>query len=100
MASGSPPGSRAAPAARWTSTTAPCTKFCTAWSSASALYTWLQGRGYISAEWGVTENKRRARYYRLTASGRKHLRAETERWLRYATSVTAILTLTARPARS
>jgi len=60
----------------------------------------LEGRGYIGAEWGVTENNRRARYYRLTAAGRKHLRAETDLWLRYASSVTAILTLTSRPARS
>jgi len=58
----------------------------------------LEGRGYIEAEWGVTENNRRARYYKLTAAGRRHLRAETESWLRYTTSVTSILTLTARPA--
>lgn len=58
----------------------------------------LEGRGYIEAEWGVTENNRRARYYKLTVAGRRHLRAETETWLRYTTSVTSILTLSARPA--
>ena len=58
----------------------------------------LEGRGYIEAEWGVTENNRRARYYKLTVAGRRHLRAETESWLRYTTSVTSILTLSARPA--
>ena len=58
----------------------------------------LEGRGHIEAEWGVTENNRRARYYTLTTAGRRHLRAETESWLRYTTSVTSILTRTARPA--
>ena len=58
----------------------------------------LEGRGYIEAEWGVTENNGRARYYKLTVAGRRHLRAETESWLRYTTSVTSILTLSARPA--
>ena len=58
----------------------------------------VEGRGYVEAEWGVTENNRRARYYKLTGAGRRHLRAETESWLRYSRSVTAILTLTARPA--
>jgi PadR family transcriptional regulator, regulatory protein PadR len=58
----------------------------------------LEGRGHIEAEWGVTENNRRARYYKLTAAGKRHLRAETESWLRYTTSVTSILSLAARPA--
>ncbi len=60
----------------------------------SALYQALQrmeGRGWLSAEWGTTENNRRARYYKLTAAGRRHLRAETATWLRYTTSVTTIL---------
>lgn len=60
----------------------------------SALYQALhrlQGRGMITAEWGVTENNRRARYYRPTAAGRAHLRAETSRWMRYADTVSGIL---------
>ena len=56
-----------------------------------ALYR-LEGRGLIAAEWGLTENNRRARYYRITSSGRAHLRRETATWVRYAETVTAILT--------
>ncbi len=61
----------------------------------SALYQALhrmEERGLVEAEWGVTENNRRARYYRMTAAGRAHLRAETVRWLRYAETVSGILT--------
>lgn len=56
-----------------------------------ALYR-LEGRGLIAAEWGVTENNRRARYYRPTAAGRAHLARETATWIRYAATVTSILT--------
>jgi PadR family transcriptional regulator, regulatory protein PadR len=56
-----------------------------------ALYR-LEGRALISAEWGVTENNRRARYYRVTRAGRTHLAKETANWVRYAETVTAILT--------
>ena len=66
----------------------------------SALYQALhrlEGRGYVAAEWGITENNRRARFYTLTTAGRRHLRAETESWLRYTTTVTSILAVTARP---
>lgn len=56
-----------------------------------ALYR-LEGKGLISAEWGVTENNRRARYYRLTKTGKAHLGRETASWLRYAEAVTRILT--------
>jgi PadR family transcriptional regulator PadR len=62
----------------------------------SALYQALyrmEQRGLVDAEWGVTENNRRARYYRVTAAGRAHLRAETERWLQYSETVTGILTV-------
>jgi PadR family transcriptional regulator, regulatory protein PadR len=65
----------------------------------SALYQALhrlEGRGYVTAEWGITENNRRARFYTLTTAGRRHLRAETESWLRYTTTVTAILGVAAR----
>jgi DNA-binding PadR family transcriptional regulator len=40
----------------------------------------------------VTENNRRARYYKLTPAGRTHLRAETKNWVQYAGTVTDILT--------
>ena len=56
-----------------------------------ALYR-LEGKAYIAAEWGVTENNRKARYYRISAAGRRHLTSETATWLRYAQTVTAILT--------
>ena len=61
----------------------------------SALYQALhrmEDRGLVAAEWGVTANNRRARYYRLTAAGTAHLAAETARWVRYAEAVTGILT--------
>lgn len=56
-----------------------------------ALYR-LEGRGLVTAEWGVTGNNRRARYYSVTPKGRAHLRQETATWVRYATTVTGILT--------
>jgi PadR family transcriptional regulator, regulatory protein PadR len=67
----------------------------------SALYQALQrmeGRGWLSAEWGTTENNRRARYYKLTAAGRQHLRVESATWMRYTQSVTSILSLAQRGA--
>jgi PadR family transcriptional regulator PadR len=67
----------------------------------SALYQALyrmEQRGLVHAEWGVTENNRRARYYRATAAGRAHLRAETARWLEYAETVTDILTAAPKTA--
>jgi transcriptional regulator len=53
----------------------------------------LEGRRLVKAEWGVTENNRRARYYALTARGRKRLQEESATWLRYTASVTGILGL-------
>jgi PadR family transcriptional regulator, regulatory protein PadR len=61
----------------------------------SALYQALhrlEARGLATAEWGVTPNNQRARYYRLTEAGRAHLAAETAQWVRYAETVTGILT--------
>jgi transcriptional regulator len=59
-----------------------------------ALYTALhrmQSRGWLESEWGTSENNRKARYYQLTPLGRKQLRAQAERWDRYAGAVTRIL---------
>jgi transcriptional regulator len=56
-----------------------------------ALYR-LERRGLLVAQWGATEEGRRARFYDLTASGRRELRAETAHWLRYADTLTDILT--------
>ncbi|MFW6080217.1 MAG: helix-turn-helix transcriptional regulator, partial [Gemmatimonadota bacterium] len=55
-----------------------------------ALYR-LEERGLAEAEWGVTENNRRARYYRITAEGEAHLAAESETFRRYAATVGGIL---------
>jgi transcriptional regulator len=67
----------------------------------SALYQALyrmEKRGLLEAEWGVTDNNRRARYYGVTAKGRQYLEAETARWMRYAELVTGILSTAAEPA--
>ena len=61
----------------------------------SALYQALhrlEERSLVTAEWGITDNNQRARYYRVTAAGKAHLAAETARWVRYADTVTDILT--------
>src|SRR5215470_36419 len=58
-----------------------------------ALYR-LESRGWIASFWGTSENNRKARYYRLTAGGRKQLAAETSRWQRLAEGITRVL----RPA--
>jgi transcriptional regulator len=55
-----------------------------------ALYR-LEYRGWIKAEWGESENNRRAKYYRLTAAGRKQLQAETENWNRLSAGVCGVL---------
>ena len=55
-----------------------------------ALYR-MERRGWISSAWAVTENNRRARFYRLTAAGRRQLEAETESWTRLTTAVQSIL---------
>jgi PadR family transcriptional regulator PadR len=51
----------------------------------------LEHRGWIKAEWGVSELGRRARFYRLTAAGRKQLEAETEAWGRMAGAIGRVL---------
>jgi PadR family transcriptional regulator, regulatory protein PadR len=51
----------------------------------------MEQRGWIASEWGVSENNRRAKYYRLTEAGREELTAQTARWSRYAAAVTRIL---------
>jgi PadR family transcriptional regulator len=51
----------------------------------------LQQEGWIKGEWGVSRNKQRARYYRLTAAGRRQLVAETSRWERFVQAVSSVL---------
>jgi PadR family transcriptional regulator PadR len=51
----------------------------------------LELRGLLSSEWGVSENNRRAKYYRLTASGRKQLQKESVRWGLVSAAITRIM---------
>src|ERR1700689_3793548 len=55
-----------------------------------ALYR-LEHRGWITAEWGESENKRRAKYYRLTPEGRRRLQDETENWQRMKTGIADVM---------
>lgn len=55
-----------------------------------ALYR-LEAQGWIASEWGESENKRRAKYYRLTATGKRRLEAETAKWNDMAGVIAAIL---------
>jgi PadR family transcriptional regulator, regulatory protein PadR len=55
-----------------------------------ALYR-LEHRGWISSEWGASENNRKAKYYRLTAAGKRKLLAETENWNHMAEVIAGIL---------
>lgn len=60
----------------------------------SALYQALhrlEGRRLVTAEWGRTDNNRRARFYRLTERGERHLENEADTWQRYADCVGSIL---------
>jgi PadR family transcriptional regulator PadR len=54
----------------------------------------LERRGWVAADWGTTENNRRARYYRLTPLGQRQLRQETESWRKYAHAVDLVLRAT------
>jgi transcriptional regulator len=56
----------------------------------------LQQEGWITGEWGAPRKNQRAKYYRLTAAGRRQLVAETSRWERFVRAVTCVL----RPAAS
>ncbi len=58
-----------------------------------ALYR-LEHQGLIDAEWGTSENNRRAKFYRLTAAGRKRLGAETASWNRLAAAIARSLAAT------
>jgi transcriptional regulator len=51
----------------------------------------LEERDLVTAEWGVSDNNRRAKFYRLTPQGRQHLRAESSSWSRYADAVRKVL---------
>lgn len=54
----------------------------------------LEHQGLLDCEWGTSDNNRRAKFYRLTVSGRRRLREETESWNRLATAIGAALRAT------
>ena len=58
-----------------------------------ALYR-LEHQGWISSEWGESDNKRKAKYYRLTPAGRRQLRSEAEKWSQMAGLMANILSTT------
>ena len=55
-----------------------------------ALYR-LEHQGWITSEWGESENNRKAKYYRLTTAGKRRLQSETEKWNRMADVIAGIL---------
>jgi transcriptional regulator len=56
----------------------------------------MEERKLLAAEWGVTKNARRARYYRLTTAGRAHLRAESEKLVDHVDALTTVLSAARR----
>ena len=57
----------------------------------------MEAKKWIVAEWGLSENKRRAKYYDLTPEGRQRLHAEAKTWHSYTEAVTKVLQATQRP---
>ena len=55
-----------------------------------ALYR-LEDHGWIKAEWGVSDNNRKAKFYELTAAGRKQLQVEEQQWSRLCTAINLLL---------
>jgi len=58
----------------------------------------MERRGWVAAEWGLSENNRRAKYYRLTAAGRRQLAAESTSWSTFAGAVYKVLATTTQTA--
>jgi PadR family transcriptional regulator, regulatory protein PadR len=58
-----------------------------------ALYR-LEDQGWIKSEWGVSENNRKAKFYSLTASGRRQLASETENWAKLSAAINLVLKAT------
>jgi transcriptional regulator len=57
----------------------------------------MEAKGWIEAEWGLSDNNRRAKYYRLTPDGRRRLREEMKTWAHYTEAVNKVLFGTQRP---
>ena len=60
----------------------------------------MEHRGLIDADWDLTENKRRAKYYRLTPKGRQELRSRVTNWDRYSSAVSKVIHATVQPSVS
>ena len=58
----------------------------------------LENKGLVEAEWGLSENNRKAKFYRLTSEGRRYLREETKTWEAYAAAVGKLLNATRPPS--
>ncbi|TFH62166.1 MAG: PadR family transcriptional regulator [Gemmatimonadales bacterium] len=58
----------------------------------------MEARGLVEAEWGLSENNRRAKYYQLTASGKRELHQESAVWMRYVSLMAKVLTPAPQPA--
>jgi transcriptional regulator len=56
----------------------------------------LERRGWIASEWGVSDNNRRAKFYRLTAAGRARFRAQAPLWHRHAEAIAVVLRRTSQ----
>ena len=61
-----------------------------------ALYR-MEAKGWLESEWGLSDNNRRAKYYRLTPDGRRRLREEVKTWNHYAEAVDKVLGSTSKP---
>ncbi|HSU30890.1 MAG TPA: PadR family transcriptional regulator [Bryobacteraceae bacterium] len=57
----------------------------------------LEGKGLVKAEWGLSENNRKAKFYQLTAEGRRHLRREIKTWEAYTAALGKMLDATQSP---
>lgn len=51
----------------------------------------LEDKGFVEAEWGISDNNRRARFYAITAQGRDHLQSDASTWMRFAEAVMVVL---------
>ena len=58
----------------------------------------LEDKGAVEATWGVSENKRQAKFYALTPRGRQSLRAEIDDWTRFAAAIAKVISATRQPA--
>ncbi|HKR86073.1 MAG TPA: PadR family transcriptional regulator [Terriglobales bacterium] len=57
----------------------------------------LESKGLLDGHWGLSENKRKAKFYRLTPEGRRHLRQEVKKWEAYSAAVAKVLTAARLP---